>query len=42
MARQPGPNEYSSLDWELVRLLYRDEIYPGMSRRTARSVLIAP
>jgi len=42
IAREPRPNEYSSLGRDLVRLLYRDEIYPGMSLRTARSVLIAP
>ncbi len=40
--RDPGRHEYSSLDRELVRLLYRHEIYPGMSLRTARSVLIEP
>ena len=38
----PGQHEYSSLDRDLVRLLYRQEIYPGMSLRTARSVLIEP
>ena len=42
IAREPRPNEYSSLDRDLVRLLYRDEIYPGMSLRTARLVLVAP
>jgi hypothetical protein len=40
--RDPGPPEYSSLDRDLVRLLYRQEIYAGMSLRTARLVLIAP
>ena len=40
--RDPGRHAYSSLDRDLVRLLYRHEIYPGMSLRTARSVLIEP
>ena len=37
-----GGDAFSPLDQDLVRLLYRGEIYPGMSLRTARSVLSAP